>query len=353
LGERSVTRQTWTAFVSAAVFVALAALIAALPVPYVSWSPGGTQDTLGSVGKEPIIKISGVPSYPTTGQLDLTTLSVTRAQSHLTLPEAVLSYWLPNRDTLPRDAVYAPGKSAAQVDNEEADMMETAQGDAVVAALRAAGQPVTRLPVVSSVTVGGPAHDRLRPGDLVLSVDGVKTSRAASVGEDIRRHKVGEPVSFLVLRDRVRTKVQVTTTRSATEPNVAVVGITVGVGYRYQPRISFDLGQQIGGPSAGLVFALAIYDKLTPGPLLDGRHIAGTGEIDPMGKVGAIGGIQEKIAAAEKAGATVFLVPAPNCRDLAGVQTDLTLVKVATLSDAIQAIRTLTTPDGATRAPHC
>ena len=95
----------------------------------------------------------------------------------------------------------------------------------------------------------------------------------------------------------------------------------LATGYRYDPEISFDLGQQIGGPSAGLVFALAIYDKITDGPLLAGRHLAGTGKITPDGDVQAIGGIQEKIAAAQKSGATAFFVPAANCRDLDGVRT--------------------------------
>jgi PDZ domain-containing protein len=348
-----VTRQTWTAFVAAVVFVALAAVIAAVPVPFVTWSPGGTQDTLGSVRGTPIIKISGITSYPTSGRLDLTTVSITRADSHLTLPEAVLSYWLPHRDALPRDAVYAPGKTAEQVDNEEADLMETAQDDAVVAALRQAGQPVTEMPVVSSVTVGGPAHGRLQPGDLITSVDGRSGLDEDTVGKQIRTHKVGEPVRFVVLRDRVEKKVTVTTTGSQTASDVAVVGITVAVGYRYRPRISFDLGQEIGGPSAGLVFALAIYDKITDGSLLDGRHIAGTGEITPSGAVGAIGGIQEKISAAAKAGATAFLVPAANCGDVAGLKTDLNLVRVATLKDAITAIETLNTGGRADQTPRC
>ena len=348
-----MTRQTWTAFVAALVFVALAATMAAVPVPFVSWSPGGTQDTLGSVQGTPIIKIGGIDSYPTTGRLDLTTVAVTRADSRLTLPEAILSYWLPHRDALPRDSVYAPGKTAEQVDNEEADLMETAQDDAVVAALRAADQPVREMPVVSSVTVGGPAHGRLLPGDLVVSVDGVAGKDVDSVGEQIRKHKIGQRVDFVVLRDRVRKRVSVTTAASSVASGVAVVGITVGVGYRYQPRISFDLGQEIGGPSAGLIFALAIYDKITDGPLLQGRHIAGTGEIDPDGRVGAIGGIQEKIAAAGDADATAFLVPAANCKDVAGVRTDLTLIKVATLDQGIAAIRTLETPGGDARTPRC
>ena len=345
-----MTRHTWTAFVSAFVFVGLAVLLVVIPVPFVSWTPGGTRDTLGDVGNEPIIKINRADTFPTSGRLDMTVVSVTPADARLSLPQALLSYWLPHRDTLPRDAVYAPGKSAEEVESEDADMMETAQDDAVVAALRADDQPVTEMPVVSSVTVGGPAHKLLLPGDLVSAVDGSRTDDEAAILKRIRAHKVGQKITFSVIRDKVPIEVTVTLAESPTQTDVPVVGITVGKGYRYTPDISFDIGQKIGGPSAGLVFALAIYDKLTPGELLAGRHVAGTGSITPAGDVGSIGGIQEKIAGAEKAGATAFLVPDENCKDLAGVHTTMTLVKVSTLTDAITAVEHLGTPAD---LPHC
>ena len=203
------------------------------------------------------------------------------------------------------------------------------------------------------MTVGGPAHDRLLPGDLVLSVDGVPTTTKGAVGDLVRKHRAKQAVTFVVLRDRVRTTVRVVTVESSTQPGGAMVGVGVDTGYRYTPRISFDLGQEIGGPSAGLVFALAIYDKITAGALLDGRHIAGTGTITPTGEVGSIGGIQEKVAAAQQGGATVFLVPAANCSDLAGVRTGLRLVKVATLADSVTALQTLATPGGSARVAGC
>lgn len=348
-----MTRQTWTAFASALVFVALAVLLVVVPVPFVTWGPGNARDTLGDVGSEPIIQVQGIPTYATTGQLDLTVVSVTPAGARLSLPQALVAYWLPHHDALPREAVYAPGKSAEQVQREDADLMETAQDDAVVAALRADQQPVTEMPAVYSVTVGGPAHRKLLPGDLVVSVDGVRTSDEKAVGAQIRLRHPGDDIVFRVIRQRVPTTVTVKAAESTTSEGVAVVGITIGTGYRYAPRISFDLGQEIGGPSAGLVFALAIYDKITDGALLAGRHVAGTGTITPDGQVGPIGGIQEKIAGADHAGASVFLVPAPNCGDLAGVSTDMTLVRVATLTDAISALRTLATGGGADRLPHC
>jgi PDZ domain-containing protein len=193
----------------------------------------------------------------------------------------------------------------------------------------------------------------LLPGDLVVSVDGIATPDDDAVAERIRAHHVGEKVRFVVIRNKVQTDVTVTTVESNVQSDVPVVGITLGTGYRYEPKISFDLGQQIGGPSAGLVFALAIYDKITDGPLLAGRHLAGTGKITPNGDVEAIGGIQEKIAAAQKSGASAFFVPAANCRDLDGVNTSMALVKVSTLRDAVKAVQTLNASGDTSVLPHC
>ncbi len=346
-----MTRQTWTAFVSAFVFVGLAIALVVVPVSFVTWSAGGTRDTLGSSDGEPLIRVGGIQTYPTEGRLDMTIVATTPADARLSLPQALVAYWLPHRDALPRDVIYAPSKSVAEVETEDADQMVSAQDEAVVAALRAADQPVVEMPAVSSVTVGGPAHQRLFPGDLIVSVDDVATTDEGQVVDVIRRHKVGEKVSFVVIRDKSELTATVETAESPTQSASPVVGISVVKGYRYEPTISFDLGREIGGPSAGLVFALAIYDKITPGPLLQGRHLAGTGAISADGDVSSIGGIQEKIAGADKAGADAFLVPAPNCADLAGVETDMTLIKVSSLSDAIAAIRQLNA--GSKNLPRC
>lgn len=348
-----MTRQTWTALVSALLFVALAVPLAILPVPFVAWSPGGTADVLGDIDGRPMITVDGVPTFSTSGQLDLTIVSGTGADSRLTLPEALAAYWLPARDTLPRDAVFPPGHSPEEVKQAEVQLMEASQDNAIVAALRAAGQPVKQMPVVAAVTVGGPAYDKLKPGDLIVSVDGVRTADPDAVSDQIHTHRPKDRIDFVVLRDRVETKVRVIASESPSDPRAAMVGITLGTGYSYQPRITFDLGQQIGGPSAGMVFALGIYDKITAGELLGGRWVAGTGSITPIGDVGAIGGVQQKLASAEKAGASVFLVPTANCPDLAGMRTDMTVVKVATLGQAINQLKVLGQPGGEQRVSRC
>ncbi len=119
------------------------------------------------------------------------------------------------------------------------------------------------------------------------------------------------------------------------------VGITPGVGFDFPYRVSVDIADNIGGPSAGLMMSLAIYDTLTPGSLTDGFDVAGTGTITPAGEVGPIGGIQQKIAAARDAGADLFLVPADNCGGIGGVDPgDMQLAKATTMNRAVETLAT-------------
>lgn len=340
-----LTGQTWLSLVSAVAFVALALALAVLPVPYVIYSPGSAYDLLALDEQDaPQVSVEGIPAYPVTGQLFMTTVAMSRADARVSLPESVLAYWLPQRDAIPRAAVYDPGKTNEELRTEVRMMMDTSQQDAVVAALREADVPVDQLPVVSAVTVAGPADGRLRPGDLILAVDGEPAPTPADVAGQIRSGVVGEPVRFTVERDHASVEVEVPTIANSAEVPVASVGIEVGMGYRFAPSVEFGISHDVGGPSAGLMFALAVYDRITPGDLLQGRAIAGTGEIDANGEVRRIGGLQQKLAGAEREDISVFLVPSGNCGDLGEVRSDLRIIRVDTLSDAVQALQTMDEP---------
>ncbi len=342
-----MTRQTWTAFVAALAFVLAAVLLAVLSVPFVTWGPGEVINTLGKAKHKPVIRVRGTKTHATSGQLDLTTVSVTRADSRLSLPEALVSYWAPEHDTLPRDAVYPPGKSAKQATRENRIEMQTSQDQAKVAALREAGRPVHKRPAVSSVKKNSPAYHKLKPADLIMAINNHPVSGIDQAHRVIHATPSGSPVTFSISRQHKPRRIKVR--RGAPGGKL---GITIDQGYQFQPRISFRLGHDIGGPSAGLIFSLAIYDKLTAMDLLNGRRVAGTGTIDADGKVGTIGGIRQKLAAATKNRARYFLVPAGNCPDLAGVRTATRLIKVDTLHTAVSALRKLNT-DRAARLPRC
>ena len=348
-----MTRQTWTAVVSSVVFIALASVLAFAPIPFVAWTPGVTYDVLGPSNGKPVIQIDGITTYPTTGQMRMTTVSQTRVDASLSLPEALFDYVMPHRDVLPRELVYAPGKSASQVADDEKTLMSTAQFDAVVAALRAAGQPVQELPMITAVRVSGPSNDKLQPGDLILMVDNVAVSTSADVVARIKDKGVGQKVVVEAQRQNARLSVTIDTVGSSSDGRVATIGVTVGTGYSYAPSVAFSIDPNVGGGSGGLMMSLAIYDKITPGDLLGGRVIAGTGTMNATGTVGAIGGIQEKIAGAESAGAKVFFVPAGDCQDTVGVTTSMTLVKVSTLKEAISALPFALDPSSSQRPPAC
>jgi Lon-like protease len=330
-----MTRQTWTAFVSALAFVLTAVGLVLLPVPYVSWVPGTTVDTLGKVQGRKVITVQRLDTYRTSGQLQMTTVSETRPDARLALPEALLSYWMPNRDTLPREVVQPPSKSPRQIEREQRVMMEDSQQYAIVAALRAGGVEVKERPMITSVTIGSAADGKLKPGDLVLSINDVGVSGVAQAESLIRSREPGSSLLFVVQRNSNRKVIKFARSES-TDGDLS--GVRLGTGYQYAPKVTIRVNEQIGGPSAGLIFALAVHDKITPGAMLGGRRVAGTGTIDAEGRVGSIGAIQQKIAAADSAGATVFLVPAGNCDQLSGVRTDLDLVRVDTLQGAVTAL---------------
>lgn len=349
-----LTRQTRIALAAAVAFVVLAGSLAVLPMPYVIYQPGSAYDVLGVDPQgAPVLQVTGLPTYPATGKLHMTTVAVTRAGDRTNLVEAMLAYWMPQRDALPRDVVYAPNKSSDEVKAEERLRMDTSQRDAVVAALRQAGVPVEELPMVAAVQTSGPARDRLQPGDLILAINGNPVATLAEVRTQIRAGGVGAVVTLTVERERAATEVEVTTAANPQDASVPWIGIEVGTGYRYEPQVTFGISHDIGGPSAGLIFALALYDRISPGDLLQGRSVAGTGEIDAEGNVGRIGGIQEKLAGAEKAGVSVFLAPADNCADLAGVRTKIEIIRVETLADAIHGLEALGDPAQARTVPHC
>jgi PDZ domain-containing protein len=338
-----VTRRTATLVTSIVLLVVSLGLVTAFPVPFVSFSPGPVKDTLGATKNKPVIEITGHETFPTSGQLDLTTVSVTSPDRQLTLPQAMRNWLDPHHDLFPRDIIYPPDQSADQVEQQNTAEMTGSQDSAVAAALQAAKVPFNVK--VSTVADNTPAQGKLKPGDIVLDVDGQTVTQIPQVGDLVRKHKVGENVVFLIRRDGAEQTVQLKTAATPGDETRPMVGISIGVDSPV--KVSVNLGQDIGGPSAGTAFALAIYDKLTPGPLLAGKHVAGTGTIDALGQVGAIGGIQQKIAGAKNDGATVFLVPAPNCQAALHADVkDIRLVKITTLTDAIGSLQSLASGKG-------
>lgn len=340
-----MTKQTWTAAVAALIFVLAAAVMAITPVPFVTFSPGATHDLLGArPDGSAVVTVEGIPTYETGGQLRVTTLGVTQADATVSLPELLFAHWTPEREVLPREALYPPRAPTSEIRSREAQLMATSKADAAAAALRAAGVEVRQMPMVQSVASSGPAVDKLFPGDFVLAIDDVPTPSIAAVRSEIERRVIGHAVTFTVLRDREPVAVTLDTAASKTQVGVPVWGGNLVMGHSYRPRVDIALDESVGGSSAGLMMALAIFDRVTPGDLIGTRSVAGTGDIDGAGNVTEARGVREKLAGAERSGAEVFLVPEANCADLAGVTTRMRVVSVTTLDDAINALDALADP---------
>jgi PDZ domain-containing protein len=327
---------------TAVLLVALVALAWLVPVPYVAMSPGPIENTLGNVDGKPIIKIDGRRTYPTKGQLDLTTVAVTSPDQKLDVVGVIAGWIDPSVAVVPRDYIYPPDQTPAQVQQQNAEQMETSQQSAIAAAMREVGVKVPAAVQVQAVVEKSPAVGRLKAADIIVAVDGTKTTSAQQVVDLVGKHKPGDRIRLSVRRADKPLDVTITTGRSPDDPNRAFVGVQPLDGFDFPFPVTVNLGQDIGGPSAGTMFALAIVDKLTTDNLTGGKHIAGTGTIEADGKVGPIGGIQQKIAGAKRGGASTFLVPADNCAAAAGAPTDgIRLVRVATLHDAVTALEAL------------
>jgi Lon-like protease len=337
-----MTRRTASLLVAGLLLVALCAVAWLRPVPYVAMRPGPVQDTLGELGGAEIVEINGRRTFPTEGQLDLTTVSVTAPTAELTLGDALLAWFDPQRALVPRDLYYPPQQSVQQAERESAVAMASSQDSAVVSGLTQLGYDVPFSVTVRTVSKGAPAVGHLRQGDVITRVNGTPVEEAVEVSALLQDVEPGQEATFSVIRDGQSMTVQTPTRAAGDDPSRTIVGIVIADDPQLPFDVSIELGDRIGGPSAGLMFSLAIVDKLTPGPLTGGRHIAGTGTITMNGAVGPIGGIGQKIAGADNAGATVFLVPAANCPEAREAKSnDLTLVRVDTLDTAVEAVEEL------------
>lgn len=347
-----MTRRTATISVCAALLLGLLALAAVLPVPYVVLSPGPTENTIGAYDGVEVIVIEGRETFPTEGNLNLTTVSVTTQDREMNLIEALAAWIDPKSAVVPRGDIYDDDETLEEVRARNAEQMVTSQQSAIAAALRELDIPIAERVLVDSIVEDAPALDRLAAGDVILAVDGEEVATREDVVRLVTAHEPGESVSFTVDRSEEQLDIEVEAVESTDEPLRAVVGIGVEMGFDFPFEVEVTLAEQIGGPSAGLMFALGIVDKLTPGALNGGAFVAGTGTVEPDGTVGPIGGIQQKIAGAKDAGATTFLVPAPNCAaavaaDVSGIR----LVRVAALSDAVDSLASLAAGNAA--LPAC
>lgn len=332
-----MSQRPFAVLLAAPLLLALVVAAIVLPLPYVIYSPAYTVNVLGEDDGKEIIEVTGHRTYEDDGQLRMTIVYVTQPDGRVTLFDA-MSAWLDDeRSVYPYDSVYRPNETQEQSQQEGAAQMVSAKDTAVAMALTELGYYVEQI-TVREVEAGSPAEGIFRVGDRLLTVDGVRVHTSADVSAAIQSAAPGAPVSFGVRRDGSRRTLRVVPRETDGQRRIGIQ-LDVAVDLPFQVDINID--PAIGGPSAGLMFALATYDRLTPGSLTDGKAVAGTGTIDLSGRVGPIGGIQQKIVAARDEGVPLFLVPADNCTDaVRSPNGPMRLVKVSTLDDALTSIET-------------
>ena len=330
------------AFLIALVLAAALTAVAALqPVPWVRFRPGPTINVLGPFDGKQIIEISGHKVYRDKGGLRMVTVIPDGPTDKISLLTALLAWADRDDAVLPKDAVYKPKQTNEQVHQQSAVQMTSSQDSATAAALGALGVKYRTQVRINAVDKKGASAGILKKGDVVTGVDGHATADASSLVKAIRAITPGDIVRLSIRRGSTSSVVSVVTRPAADDQKASRVNVGIAQEYVFPFTVKVQLPDTIGGPSAGMMFALSIYDLLTPGSLTGGQQIAGSGEITPEGVVGPIGGIGQKLVGAQRDGARLFLVAEENCAEAARSHYDrnqLRLVKIHTLKDAINAV---------------
>ncbi|MET4157679.1 S16 family serine protease [Agromyces sp. PvR057] len=321
---------------AAVVAVVVAVIFALLPSPYVIERPGPVYDTLGTAehdGEEiPLIAIPDETTYPTEGELNLLTVSVVGRPGATPSWFEVMTAWFDRKQSvIPVESIFPAGVTDEDRDAQNAAAMVDSQQDAIAAALVELGYDFPRDVTVSGVAEGSPAEGVLEDDDVIEQVNGVEVFSIDELRAAVQQNGGDEPAEILVLRGGEEVTVEVTPSDNG---GVFVLGVGVRMVYEFPIDVELQL-DDVGGPSAGMMFALGIVDELTPGAMTGGEIIAGTGTIDAPGAVGPIGGIRQKLWGAKDAGATVFLAPESNCDEVVGnVPDGLDVFAVETLDQA-------------------
>ena len=327
------------------ILLALLLLIGALvfPLPYVIVEPGDPQDVLGKVEKgstRRLIEITGVKTFQTAGKLNLTSIYVSSPEAKIFGIDVLGAWFDGERSVQPREVFFPKGVSSKEVDQQNSLDMIHSQEHAKVSALQYLGYKIPEQMIISGITKESPNSKILKSGDEIVRLNGMPVTSATGFKKQLLAvsspKTSSDQMQLTVLRNGSEKVFTVNTYRAT--PKQKVLGLMVESKYQYPFTIKIRL-KDVGGPSAGLMFSLGIVEKLRSENLTRGRNISGTGTIDAFGKVGPIGGIEEKLIGAARAGSKLFLAPALNCDDIRHIPSGLQVVAVETLREAVDALK--------------
>ncbi len=330
--------------------LALAAML--VPVDFVTEEPGPTFNTIGEVDGRQLIEIDGRPSFETSGELDMTTVSTAGGPNTKISALQTLATWLaPHTVVVPTAVMYDPSVTNEQVSSQNAADMSNSQETAEAAALNQLGIDFSEELRVSAISDDAAGADLFEEGDTLRALGGTELKSYDQIAEILDNNK-DKPIEVTVQRQGAEKTFEVTP-RWNEEAGHYVLGLYINRNYDFPFDVKYGV-EEVGGPSAGMMFALGIIDEVTEGDMTGGKHFAGTGTISSDGTVGPIGGIAQKMVGAHDSGAEIFLAPADNCSEVVGnVPEGLSVVKVSTLDEAYKAVTEI--GDGADPAsfPTC
>lgn len=308
--------------------VALAVILALVPVPYYVIRPGPANDVI------PLITIKDHPTYRPSGHLLLTAVLLDHATSY-----DVLEGWLNPAETVARERdLFPPGQTKQQEEQISQSEMDTSKVDAAIVALtKYAGYPERHGPgvLIEEVFADTPADGKLVAGDVIARIGEKPVNDPDALGRAVRAAGTTKAVE-LTVRGGAETRHVRIVPRHVSGVKRPVIGVSAVHSFPFPLNISSG---DIGGPSAGLMWTLGLIELLTPGDLTGGRHVAGTGQIFPDGRIGPIGGIEQKVVAAEHAGATVFFAPRRNAPAAISVANRIRVVPVRSYLDALRFLK--------------
>lgn len=324
----------WPVYLIGALFLfgLLGTALWSVELPYLAYSPGEVSDAADS------IVVDEVDVYPPEGEL----LMLTVIAPEVNVFEALIAGFDPTIDLVRREAVRRVGETDEEYRNRVLQQMDDSNYRSVAVALDYLGYDLVPTEVVVNEFVEGvPAQSVLELGDTIREVNGLPVSSALEIRPMIEDLEPGDTIDVTVLRNGTESTFEVELVERDDEPGVAMIGVSLGELTAPPFPLEISAGD-VGGPSAGMMHTLAIIDILTEGELTKGNVVAGTGTIRMDGTVGNIGGVRQKVVAAEAAGADYLLVPEGNYQTaLTAPRKSIQIIPVATLSDAISFLETL------------
>ena len=344
----SVARARWSVLAAGLAIAVSFVIIATVRLPFIVWSPGAVTDLYAVSDGQAALTVTGVPVYPTSGKLQVA--GVQASGQGISLFKGLGAFYDPGQAVVPVSVNGSVGAPIAQV-ALGADSAE-AQRAAAAAALQLAGLPVERAPRVVSVMATGPSFALLMPDDVIEAVGSTTVTSVADFNQAIGQHSVGDTIQLTVTRDdkRLDNQIDVVAGGSNTEQQTPSLGITMADSYLLGGVSVQSAATEIG---SGLMLALAIYDIVTPDTMLGTMSVAGAGVIDANGTVTAVAGANERLLAAQAAGAQVYLLPSGNCGNVFLDGLSMKVVAVNSLSQAVDALEALSKGQTNWQVPTC